>query len=114
MWGGSQRGLGADSSVCRPRPNPRAWPRAPRLGTEAPGLPLQSYSQGGRRPEARGQPPGTGFSCSEPELEAVTVSSLDAEGLEMALSELSGYVALFCLCQLDRGKGAPWASSCHL
>ena len=40
--------------------------------------------------------------------------SLDAEGLEMALSELSGYVALFRLCQLDRGKGAPWASSCHL
>ena len=32
--------------------------------------------------------------------------SLDAEGLEMALSELSGYVALFRLCQLGRGKGA--------
>jgi len=29
-----------------------------------------------------------------------------AEGLEMALSELSGYVALFRLCQLGRGKGA--------
>lgn len=33
--------------------------------------------------------------------------SVDAEGLEMALSELSGYVALFRLCRLGRDKGGP-------
>lgn len=54
---------------------------------------------------------------AEPELEAATVPSLgrellpslDAEGLEMALSELSDYMALFHLCRLGRGKGAPRA-----
>ena len=40
--------------------------------------------------------------------------SLDAEGLDMALSELSGYVALVRLCRLGRDGEAPRAGSCHL
>ena len=106
-WGG------AGHLFCSARPDLQAWSSVSSLGTQGQRPPsCRVKVRAGRWPEDPGWPPGTGFSRSEPQLEAATVPVLDAEDLEMVLSELSSHMVLFCLCGPGGAMGGP--SGWHL